>query len=90
MEYYNLDYLKQNVIEYINNEKDIMFDKGLDSVYIDTYDNSICIIYINKCIPDYDYWRHTREDTRQSGATYVSNYLINKHRNLKGFEKLEL
>lgn len=92
MNFYELEYIKQNVIEYIINEKDIMIYKGLGSVYIsiDPYDDTISIIYINKCIHDHDYWRHTREETRMSGATFVSNYLINKCRDIKEFKKLDL
>lgn len=94
----NLEEELDRVKTYIKSKKNEMLEKGLEYVYIASNECdfgmyteiTVSVIYANHYINDYDYWSRTREETRRSGATYVSNYLVEELRDISEFEKFEL
>jgi len=73
------DEIHERVREYISDNVELMKTEGLHSVLIRENGIFPSVIYILKqgYIVDHEYWRNTREETRQCGAEFVSSYYEN-------------
>jgi hypothetical protein len=66
--------------QYIQDHKEQMQNQGLQEVYIRENEDLPSVIFILhtnydlECDLNYEYWRKVREETRESGAEFVSNF----------------
>ncbi len=74
--------LLNTVKQYITEHEEQMKAEGLKSVYIREKEDLPAVIFILKSEYElnYEYWKKVRQETRKSGAEFVSNYYENDKR----------